>query len=88
MLYKLFVAKKLDAKFKKMSRKQKKNLEIISNKVKEIRKDPYRFKPLRGDLAGSRRVHIESSFVLLYDIDEKTKTVRLLDYDHHDKVYE
>jgi len=36
---------------------------------------------------GSRRVHIDKSFVLIYEIDEKEKIIRILDYDHHDKIY-
>ncbi|KYC44809.1 MAG: hypothetical protein APG12_00003 [Candidatus Methanofastidiosum methylothiophilum] len=48
---------------------------------------PYLFKPLKGDMKGARRVHISKSFVLVYAIDEKNKIIRLLDYDHHDKIY-
>jgi mRNA interferase RelE/StbE/toxin YoeB len=36
---------------------------------------------------GARRVHIDTSFVLTYEIDEGKRVVRLLDYDHHDKIY-
>jgi len=38
-------------------------------------------------LYGIYRVHIDKSFVLTYEIDEKNKTVKLLDYEHHDKIY-
>ncbi|MFQ5405796.1 MAG: type II toxin-antitoxin system RelE/ParE family toxin, partial [Candidatus Micrarchaeia archaeon] len=62
-------------------------LEILNKKVSEILKDPFRFKPLKGDLHGARRVHIDSSFVLVYEVDEKRQVVRLLDFDHHDKIY-
>ena len=34
------------------------------------------------------RVHIYKSFVLVYVIDEKEKIIELLDYDHHDNIYE
>ena len=43
--------------------------------MKQILKDPYHFKPLRGDLHGSRRTHIGKSFVLIYEIDEKKKVI-------------
>jgi len=36
---------------------------------------------------GALRVHISKSFVLTFEIDEKNKVVRLLDYDHHDNIY-
>ncbi len=88
MEYTLEVADHLDKIFRKLSRKNKKQLEIIHKKIQEILENPYHFKPLRGDLHGARRVHIDKSFVLMYEIDEKKKAVRLLDYDHHDYVYE
>ena len=87
MGYKLKVAKELDKKLAKLAKKNKQQIEAIGKKVRQILKKPYRFKPLRGDMKGSRRVHIHKSFVLTYDINEKNKTVELLDYDHHDKIY-
>lgn len=36
---------------------------------------------------GAFRVHIHKSFVLTFEIDEKNKVVRLLDYDHQDNIY-
>jgi len=48
--------------------------------------NPYHYKPLRGDMKGSRRVHI-GHFVLIYEILEEEKKVRFLDFDHHDNVY-
>jgi len=38
-------------------------------------------------MAGQRSVHIRH-FVLTYEILENEKIVKLLDYDHHDKIYE
>jgi len=87
MTYTLLVSEELDRKFSKLAKKNKKQLEIIHKKIKQIIENPYHFKPLRGDLAGSRRVHIDRSFVLIYEIDEKNKAIKLLDYNHHDKIY-
>jgi len=87
MIYGLDISEDIDKKFRKLLKKNKKQLGIINNKVDEIRNDPYRFKPLKGDMHGTRRVHIDKSFVLTFEIDENNKVVRLLDYDHHDKVY-
>ena len=53
----------------------------------KILENPYQFKPLTGNMKGIRRVHIGKSFVLTYEILENEKIVRLLDYDHHDKIY-
>ena len=87
MNYKLEVPEKLDKIFAKLSRKDKKSLEIINNKIKNILENPYQFKPLRNEMAGIRRVHIGKSFVLTYEILEGEKTIRILDYDHHDKIF-
>ncbi len=87
MNYFLDTPEHLDRIFAKLIKKDRKQLEAINKKIKQILKDPYHFKPLKGDMKGARRVHIESSFVLTYEIDESKKVVKLLDYDHHDKVY-
>ncbi len=87
MEYALLISEELDKKFSKLFKKSRKEMEIIKKKVGQILEKPYHFKPLRGDLHGSRRVHIDKSFVLTYEIDEQNKTVKLLDYDHHDKIY-
>ena len=87
MGYNLAVSAEVDKKFKKLRKKSKKRLQIINKKVQQILQDPHHFKPLRGDLKGARRVHINKSFVLIYEVDEKKKLIRILDYDHHDKIY-
>jgi len=38
-------------------------------------------------MKGARRVHVGKSFVLTYETLEKDKSVRLLDYDHHERIY-
>ena len=87
MSYSLDIQEHLDKIFQKLSKKDKKQLKIIHKKVTEILENPYHYKPLRGDMHGALRVHIDKSFVLTFEIDEKNKVVRLLDYDHHDSIY-
>lgn len=87
MDYELDISEELEKKFDKLAKKSKKQLLIIHKKVEEIRSNPHHFKPLRGDMKGTRRVHIDKSFVLTYEIDENDGIIRLLDYDHHDKIY-
>jgi len=87
MEYTLEISGPLDAKFRKMAARERKRLEIIGRKVGQILANPHHFKPLSGDMHGTRRVHIDGPFVLTYEIDEPGKTVRLLDFDHHDKIY-
>ncbi len=61
--------------------------DAIRNKMSEILDNPSRYKPLRYDLAGVRRVHILKSFVLKFEIDESRKAVNFLAFEHHDEAY-
>lgn len=86
-MYSLQIEKDLIKKLHKLEKKDKKQLEAIDNKLKEILEEPHRYKPLRYDLKNIRRVHIMKSFVLTFKIDEENQKVVLLDYDHHDNIY-
>ena len=86
-MYKLKIKPTADRAFKKLAKKDKKQLRRIDAKIKEILENPYRFKPMRYPLDGCRRIHV-GSFVILYEIDEANSTVTILDYDHHDNIYE
>ena len=72
---------------KKHIRRNKKLKKILENKINEILSNPYKFKPLMKPLAGLRRVHVMKSFVLIYKIEEKAKTVVLIRFVHHDETY-
>lgn len=86
-MYSLTTKPEVDGIFSKLSKRNPKQLKIIFKKIEQIIENPYHFKPLRGDMHGARRVHIDKSFVLTYEVDEKNKLVKILDYDHHDKIY-
>ncbi len=86
MTCKLEISEHLDRLFYKLSKKDKLQFEILSRKINEILENPNIGKPLTGNMAGQRRVHIRN-FVLTYEILESQKIVKLLDYDHHDNVY-
>ncbi len=86
MSYHIEISEEADKKFTKQKKKDRQQLININKKIKQILDNPYHFKPLRGDMHGARRVHI-GSFVLTYEILEEKKTIRILDYDHHDKIY-
>ena len=86
-MYEVHTKPHIDKIFYTLSKKNPKQLEIISKKLEEITKDPHRFKNLRIPLNKWKRVHIDKHFVLTFSIDEKTKTVILEDYDHHDNIY-
>jgi YafQ family addiction module toxin component len=84
-MYELDIEKSVERLFTKLSKKDKKQLDIIDKKIQQILENPYHFKPLRGDMKGRRRVHVDSSFVLVYII--QGRIVRVLDYAHHDDIY-
>lgn len=86
MSYQLEISGYLDRVFAKLSKRDPLQFEILTRKINEILENPDRFKPLTSNMAGQRRVHIRN-FVLTFEILEKEKIVRLLDYDHHDIVY-
>jgi len=87
MKYLLQIEEGVYKTFKRLEKKNKKQLHIINKKIKQICENPYHFKPLKGDMKGSRRVHIDKSFVLIYDVDESNKIIKIIDYNHHDKIY-
>jgi len=86
MTYILDVSEKLDRIFSKLAKKDKLQFEILTRKIKEILENPKIGEPLTGNMAGQRSVHVRK-FVLVYEILENEKVIRLLDYDHHDIVY-
>lgn len=86
-MYDLELKESVEKLFHKLARKNRSEMDIIDKKIAQILVDPYHFKPLKKPMAQKRRVHIVGSMVLVYSIDEATKTVIIHDYDHHDKVY-
>ncbi|MFH1181428.1 MAG: type II toxin-antitoxin system RelE/ParE family toxin [Candidatus Woesearchaeota archaeon] len=59
----------------------------LRKKMEEIIESPERYKPLRYDMTGERRVHILKSFVLIFEVDEPRKAVSFLFFGHHDEAY-
>ena len=77
------------ANFERVIRRLKKKnpdltREIIAHFPK-LERDPELGKPLRHTLRNYRRIRVEGSFVLLYEI--RGTNVYLIDFDHHDRIY-
>jgi YafQ family addiction module toxin component len=87
-MYSISIRPELDKKLKKLVKKNRKQYEIIMQKVEEIVEDPHRYKNLRRPLQRLKRVHVDRHFVLTFSIDEESKTVILEDFEHHDNIYE
>ncbi len=85
-MYSLELEEEVYKTFKKIGKKDKTQLEAITKKIQQVLLDPLQFKPLKHPLGGLRRVHI-GSFVLIYEVIENPKTVRVIKYKHHDEAY-
>jgi len=72
---------------KKLEKKNPKQLLIIEKKIGEILQNPHHYKKLRSPLQHLKRVHIDRNFVLVFSVNETTKTIIFEDYDHHDYIY-
>jgi len=86
-MYTLKIKPDLENILKKLSKKNRKQVEIILKKIDEILLNPHRYKNLHAPMNDWKRVHVNDHFVLTFSIDEKSKTVTLEDYDHHDNIY-
>jgi len=84
--YHVEISLKLQKEFKKLRKKNLTLLIAINKKVEEIRLDPESYKNLNAPMNNLKRVHI-GSFVLLFSVDDKTKTIVLENLEHHDDAY-
>ncbi|MEM4242775.1 MAG: hypothetical protein QXR48_04540 [Candidatus Woesearchaeota archaeon] len=86
-MYTLELRESIEKKFFKIRKRNPKQLEIIWKKIEEMLQNPNHYKNLRSPLQHLKRIHIDKSFVLVFSVNETTKTVIIEDYDHHDKIY-
>ena len=84
--YHIEISLKLQKEFKKLKKKNPLLLFTISKKVEEIRLNPQSYKNLNAPLNNLKRVHV-GSFVLLFSVDETTRTITLEYFEHHDDAY-
>ena len=86
-MYEIEIKPELDKKLEKLFKKDRKKYEIIMKKIKEIIENPHHYKNLRKPLQNLKRVHIDTSFVLTFSVEENIKKITFQDYEHHDKIY-
>ncbi len=87
-MYSLEIKEEVDRIFKKLSKKNLKQMSMIDRKIKEIRENPRHIsKFLQKPLQSFNRVHIDKSFVLIFKIEHERETVVIYYYDHHNNVY-
>lgn len=75
----------------KLVKKDRKRVEIINKKIKQIINcDSYsieHYKNLRHDLKDFKRVHIDNCFVLVFKVNIQNNHILFVDFDHHDNIY-
>jgi YafQ family addiction module toxin component len=75
----------------KIAKKDKKRVEILNKKIKQIINcdsvSIQHYKNLRHDLKEFKSVHIDTSFVLVFKVDTQNNFILFIDFDHHDRVY-
>ena len=85
------LSESLKETLKKLSKKNSALTTAVNKKIKQICScddeliDHY--KNLRNELSDYKRVHVEKSFVLLFNVDKQKKLVYFVKLAHHDTVY-
>ena len=86
-MYEVMVRPAVDKILSKLYSKNRRLYERVIKKIAEVAVNPHRYKNLRAPMQDRKRVHIDRRFVLIFSIDEKNKTIILIEFDHHDKAY-
>ena len=87
-MYDLDIKPTADKILKNLSKKNKKQLMMIHKKIKGIISKPrHEYKHLRPPLQNFSRVHIDSYFVLIFNINHAEEIVTIYYFGHHDDAY-
>lgn len=80
---------KLKKILQKLQKRDKVRYEATLHKIQEVVtcENPHHYKNLRYDMKEFKRVHIDSHFVLIFKVEENTKTIKFEDLQHHDTIY-
>jgi YafQ family addiction module toxin component len=88
-MYSYELRNSLEKIFFKLAKKNPSQLKSISKKIKEITscKNINHYKNLRKPLSHLKRVHIDTSFVLVFSVNISAKHIIFEDFNHHDNIY-
>ena len=73
-----------DKQLKKLKKKDKILFRRLCKKLKELKKNPEHYKPLRNILKGNRAAHLDP-FIIIFDFKDNLITIHYVK--HHDKAY-
>lgn len=82
--YTVVFTDKFDGIAKLFKKRRPDIFERLYKQIVKLSRNPKFGKPLKNVMRNQRRIHV-GSFVLIYEINQGK--VRLLDFDHHDKIY-
>ena len=78
----------LQAILEKLRKRDKAAYDQIVKKIEEIiNSDPDHYKNLQYNMKYFKRVHIKSSFVLIFMYNKEKQLILFFDYDPHDNIY-
>ncbi len=86
-MFEVEFSRELTRKMLKIQKKNKMMFDAIIKKIREIKKNPEHYKPLKYSMKDYRRVHIMKSFVLVFKINRSENRIIFEDFDHHNKIY-
>lgn len=88
-MHKFSIETSLKKTIHEISRKDKVMYKILMKKMEQIiaSQDLNHYKNLRKPLEDFKRVHIKSSFVLLFKYIQSEDKIMFFDLDHHDNIY-
>lgn len=82
--YRLAISPRFEDILKRLKHQKPDLLKDLEKQIAKVLREPMLGKPLRNVLRNYRRVHV-GSFVLIYELHQNE--VRLMDFDHHDRIY-
>lgn len=83
--YELVFAPTFERAYRRVKKKKATIAQAVAAHLPKLIRNPELGKPLRHSLRNYRRIHVQGSFVLVYEVNGNT--VRLIDLDHHDRIY-
>ncbi len=90
-MFSFSLSDELKIKIKALSKKDKKIVEVINKKIKQIinsdEETINHYKNLKYDLSEFKRVHIMKSFVLLFKVFKEKNFILFDKFDYHKNIY-
>ena len=91
MSFEIILSDRMKKILKKLKQKDRVRFTILIKKIKQIAESDEKtinhYKNLKNDLSEYKRVHVDTSFVLLFRVFKKEKKILFARLRHHDNVY-